>query len=203
MFSFDSVVRYSELSEKERLSLTGLVNYFQDCSTFQSEALHVGVDDLVNAGFGWVLSYWQIVIKERPMLGDRIQTGTWAYDMDNFFGYRNFVMKNEAGEMIAAANSIWVFLDIKTGHPTKIGEQYGSAYEIEPKYDNMEYEPRKIKVLKDMEAREPFLVKRSNIDTNHHVNNGQYIMMAQDYLPEDFEVKQIRAEYKTSAVYGD
>ena len=48
-----------------------------------------------------------------------------------------------------------------------------------------------------------FEVRKSNIDTNCHVNNGQYIQMAQEYLPEDFCVESIRVSYKKSAVLGD
>ena len=34
------------------------------------------------------------------------------------------------------------------------------------------------------------------------MNNGQYVLMAQEYLPADFTVKQMRAEYKTGKL-GD
>ena len=36
-FSFDSRIRYSEVDSSCRLSLTGLTNYFQDCSVFHSQ----------------------------------------------------------------------------------------------------------------------------------------------------------------------
>ena len=37
MYQFDSRVRYSETGENGELTLTGMINYLQDCSTFQSE----------------------------------------------------------------------------------------------------------------------------------------------------------------------
>ena len=43
MYTFDSRVRYSETDVNGTLSVTAAVNYFQDCSTFQSEDLGVGV----------------------------------------------------------------------------------------------------------------------------------------------------------------
>lgn len=45
-YSFDSRVRYSEIGEDRHLTLNGMINYFQDCSTFQSEAAGVGMDFL-------------------------------------------------------------------------------------------------------------------------------------------------------------
>ena len=42
-FSFDSRIRYSEVDSSCRLSLTGLTNYFQDCSVFHSQSHDVGI----------------------------------------------------------------------------------------------------------------------------------------------------------------
>ena len=42
MYTFDSRIRYSEIGEDGNLTLPGLINYFQDCSTFQSEDLGIG-----------------------------------------------------------------------------------------------------------------------------------------------------------------
>ena len=45
-FSFDSRVRYSETGEDRKLTLNGILNYFQDCCTFHSESAGVGMDYL-------------------------------------------------------------------------------------------------------------------------------------------------------------
>jgi len=47
------------------------------------------------------------------------------------------------------------------------------------------------------------LMQKHHLDTNHHVNNSQYIQMASEYLPEDFQIKRMRAEYKIQARLGD
>ena len=46
-------------------------------------------------------------------------------------------------------------------------------------------------------------MKHHHLDTNHHVNNGQYVSMAREYIPEEFTVHQLRVEYKKQAVLGD
>ena len=48
-----------------------------------------------------------------------------------------------------------------------------------------------------------FTVKQHHLDTNHHVNNAQYVRMAQDYIPVDYEIHQMRAEYKKQALLDD
>ena len=46
MYTFDSRIRYSETDETGALSLLGVINYLQDCSTFQSEDIGLGVEYL-------------------------------------------------------------------------------------------------------------------------------------------------------------
>lgn len=53
------------------------------------------------------------------------------------------------------------------------------------------------------EDREAFPVRKYHIDTNEHVNNSQYVQMALEMLPGDICVRQVRVDYKKSAVLGD
>ena len=59
MYTFQTRVRYSELDVEEKLGIAAIVDYFQDCSTFQSEALGVGLSYLKERGLVWVMSCWQ------------------------------------------------------------------------------------------------------------------------------------------------
>ena len=42
MYTFDSRIRYSETDSEGKLTMASIINYFQDCSTFQSEDLGLG-----------------------------------------------------------------------------------------------------------------------------------------------------------------
>ena len=105
-YSFTSRIRYSEIGEDGNLTLPGLINYFQDCSTFQSEAIGEGVAELKKRGCAWVLSAWQIHVHRYPSLGEAVKITTWASGFKGFLGMRNFTMETEDGEMLACANSI-------------------------------------------------------------------------------------------------
>lgn len=63
MYSIRERVRYSETDSGRHLPITGIVNYFQDCSAFQSEDIGVGLDFLKSHKRGWVLSSWQIIVE--------------------------------------------------------------------------------------------------------------------------------------------
>ena len=69
MYELNSRVRYSETDIDAKLSLTGIMNYMQDCSTMQSEDAGVGIGYLGREKKAWLLSSWQIVIGRRPVLG--------------------------------------------------------------------------------------------------------------------------------------
>lgn len=208
MYTFNSRIRYSEIDNKGCLSLEALLDYFQDCSTFHSEELGVGLDYLRNRHLAWVLSAWQIVTERYPKLGEEVVIGTAPYAFKGFFGYRNFLMETLQGEKLAYANTLWTLMDMEGLHPAKPTKEMMEVYTIEEKLP-MKYAPRKIilPALRgvDMETLE---VKRRHLDTNNHVNNGQYIRIALECLPQSYckegmVVRQMRAEYKRQAHLKD
>lgn len=201
-YSFDGRIRFSELGEDGTLALPEILNYFQDTSTFSSEGLNQGMDVLLKRNRVWVLSFWQVVVKRRPALGEKIVTSTWPYDFRSFIGSRNFTMDTADGERLAWANSIWSYLEIDTGKPAKLTEEDREGYVLEPKLE-MDYCSRKIPVPSEFVSKEPFTVQKHHLDTNHHVNNVQYVSMAADYLPEGFDIHEMRAEYKKQVFLGD
>ena len=60
MYEFDSRVRYSETDAQGRMTWLALMDYFQDCSVFHSEAVNLGVEVWTDAQKAWILSSWQI-----------------------------------------------------------------------------------------------------------------------------------------------
>ncbi len=203
MYSFQSRVRYSETDTDAKLSLTGIMNYLQDCSTFQSESLGIGLDYMERSRKAWLLSSWQIVIGRRPKLGEEITVATWPYDFKGIYGMRNFVILDKDGNYLVRANSCWFMIDMETGKPMRVPPEDRIPYGTGENPLEMDYAPRKIALPQDMTAAGRTRVMKHQIDTNHHVNNAQYIEMARDVLPEEIEIGEIRAEYKKAARLGD
>lgn len=202
MYTFQSRVRFSELDEEGKLGIGAIVDYFQDCSTFQSEALGVGLPYMKEKGLVWLMSFWQIEIDSCPGLCEEITIGTSPYEFKGFMGYRNFCLEDASGKRIIRANSIWTLMNMKTMRPARATQEMLEAYRLEPKLE-MNYAPRKIPLPGEGCRQPSFQVGRQNLDSNGHVNNGQYIHMAQAYLPEGFEIGGMRAEYRKSALLHD
>ena len=54
-YTIDGRIRFSEVDHTRRITLPGIVNYFQDCSTFQSEDLGLGIEHCKKAGMDPVI----------------------------------------------------------------------------------------------------------------------------------------------------
>lgn len=202
MYTFISKVRYTELNHYTGcMAPSGIINYFQDCSTFQSEELGKGLQYLKENNKVWLLGSWQLQLLHPILLGDQIAISTWPYNFKGFYGYRNFTMRNTSDKLLAVANSIWVYFDTITGRPARIPEDC-LGYQIEPPYP-MEPADRKVTIPEDCIRKDPITVINSNIDSYNHVNNGQYIKMAEEFLPLNYKITSMRAEYRMQAVLGD
>ena len=94
MYTFESRIRYSEADMNDRLTIESLLDYFQDCSTFHSEDLGLGVDYLRKKHLAWVLNAWQIDVERFPKVAEYVRIGTAPYGFKGFIGYRNFLMES-------------------------------------------------------------------------------------------------------------
>jgi acyl-ACP thioesterase len=205
MYTYAARVRYSETDKNGKLSLNSLLNYFQDCSTFHSEDIGLGYKHLLERNLLWVMSAWQIVVNRYPELCENIIVGTAPYEFRSVIGLRNFWMTTETGEQLACANSVWTLLDTVKGRPVKAPPDILSGYMLSEKLP-MDYADRKIAIPSEGITLPPIEVRAHHLDTNNHVNNGQYVSIAMDMLPDQNragEIRQLRAEYRKSAVLGD
>ena len=202
MYTFDSRIRYSETDETGALSLLGVINYLQDCSTFQSEDIGLGVEYLEEKKRAWLLSSWRIVIDRYPVLGERIKIGTWATSSKGIYGYRDFVIMDQDGNYLVRAESIWFFYDTEKMVPVRVMPEDVAAYGNEEALD-LGKAPRKILIPEEYEEGIPVTIATHHLDTNHHVNNAQYVDIAREAVPCTKMVKGIRADYKKAAVLGE
>lgn len=202
MYEYDSRVRFTEVGQDRRMTLTAILNAFQDCSTFHSEDLGVGMDFLEQRNRMWVLRSWKIIVYRYPRMAEHIRIGTWPYEFGKLSGRRNFRLMDGEGKMAACADTEWVLMDTEKQRPTRVDEEISSAYRLEPGL-SMEGENGTIRLPDTLDKKGSFAVQARHLDVNHHVNNGQYVQLAEEYLPEGFVVRQMRAEYRKSAMLRD
>ena len=203
MYSFKSRVRFSETDIDKKLSITGLMNYLQDCSIFQSEDIGAGFARMKEAKRAWLLSAWNVEVLRRPDVAEEITIGTWPYDFKGIYGLRNFAIFDKDGNYLVKADSCWFLTSMETGRPVCPAPEDIAPYPtVEPRLD-MEELPRKITLPDHLEEVGRVSVMKHHLDINRHVNNAQYVDLACEVIPEGCEISGIRAEYKKAAVLGD
>ncbi|WP_029323282.1 acyl-[acyl-carrier-protein] thioesterase [Butyrivibrio sp. AE3004] len=219
MYGFDSRIRYTETDLQHYLTIESLIDYFQDCSTFQTQEGPATIEKMEKKDIAWVINSWQVVINRLPKLGERVTIGTVPYELKGFIGLRNFFMDTVEGERLAVANSVWSLINMKKGAPTRVDDDIIATYPLDEKLP-MDYAPRKIADPEDAKIynAEVKKVGLHHLDSNNHVNNGQHIRIALgafsrvaereelsdlETLSRSREGLQIRAEYRQQAYLGD
>ncbi|MCR4717898.1 MAG: acyl-[acyl-carrier-protein] thioesterase [Lachnospiraceae bacterium] len=204
MFTFDSVVRYSETGTDGKLTLPSIVNYFQDCSELHSNSL--GVSVTTSETDAWILNSWQIQIKKYPSIDEHIKVGTAPHKFKGIQGERNFLILDKDNNVLVNANSIWSFFDFEANTPKRVTDEQVETYKPEPPYD-MDYAPRRINIKNIEESAyqeaNSLTVTKSMTDYHNHMNNAQYVLVAYDYLPDDYKFNQLRVEYLKPTMRGD
>lgn len=206
MYSFSSTVRYSECDEDGTATLPALINYMQDCSTFQSQALGVGIDSLRERHLAWLLAAWEIEVLRQPRFCDRITVSTWATSMASIQARRNFTVADEAtGETLVRADSLWFTFDTQARKVIRIPEAEHVYMEGDQPLDMPPLERR-------LAAKGPFReatvleVGEQHLDTNHHMNNAQYVQVALSALRElaiEPTLRRVCVQYRQMALLGD
>ena len=201
-FEYTYPVRYSEVGHRGLMTLPAVVNAFQDCSIFQSEALGIGMAWLKHQHRAWVLTSWSIQIDRYPSLCEDITVGTYAAAFRGIAAKRCFYLRDNAGRLIARALSTWAFINLETGRPQHPEPEHVEPYGVAEPLP-MPAEARRIVLPTEMTPYDAITVRPGLIDTNQHVNNCQYVQMALELLPADTSVHHLRVAYHRAAVLGD
>ncbi len=205
MYSFDSTVRYSECNTDLTLSIPSIINYFQDCSTFHTESLGHGIAYCAERHFAWFVAAWQIQIDRIPRFTEPIRVSTWSSMQSATMAHRYFTLKTKDEEDLIRADSLWFAFDTQRGRAMRIPE-FEHVYFSEEEPVDLPPTQRKIKLAGEGTPLDPIVVAQQHLDTNNHVNNGQYIAMA-DYAvrerDKDFIPWRLSAQYKKAAKLGN
>jgi acyl-ACP thioesterase len=204
MYSFSSRVRYSECDEHAKLSLLGLVDYFQDCSGFHTESTSRTMSALAEDGLAWMVAATQLQIHELPSYGDEICVRTWNYARRGIMADRCYELVGPDGQLYAQGDTKWFLFSFTEGRPIRISDEEIREYLTDEPRTDMPPTKRKVSFGGEGKAAAGVSVVSQMLDTNHHVNNAQYIEVARtaaDIATED--IANVHVQYVKMALLGD
>lgn len=199
-------IPYYNVDSDRKLRITSLIQYFEDMAIRHSEKCGIGLDFYEEHKIAWVLAKWDIEVVKYPLFNQEITIITEPYSFRNFFGFRRYEVRSAGGDLLAKANSLWIFIDMTRKRPIPVTGEIITAFGVaHDKNRPLPIQAPASPEAADYETR--FRIRLGDIDTNRHVNNISYIAWALETLPEDFSkgksVRRVMVDYRKELRYGE
>ena len=203
MYSLKYKVTTSTCDSEGRLKLYSALQMMQDCSEMWIDSEPGVKRYFAEQNMAQLLATRQVEIVRVPEYKEELTVTSSVYGMKPMFGFRNTFIYDAEGKPCYKTWSMGAFVDKSAGKLKRVDDATIASMSLEPQLE-MDYKDRRIILPKeDGEVLEPVKVLRADIDYNRHVNNANYVRMAMELLPEGFDVKGLRVEYRVAAKLGD
>ena len=200
-------INFSDINENNELSNKGILRMMQEIAGLHSSFLGYGLNDTPKTGLAWLLLNWKLKVFSRPKWEETLTVNTWSKSMNPLFAYRDIEIYDDNNNLVAVGSSKWLLFDINKKSLIKIPPEVKEKF---PNVDKSVFQEKFVEKLKEPENSifsHEYIVQRRDIDTNHHVNNLNYLDYAYEALPEDvfsnINFSNVEIMYKHEAKLGD
>lgn len=192
-----------------RLSIPALMNLMQESANRNAIDYKIGINDLAQQGYGWMLMRFRLRMHQYPRYGQTIRVVTYPTFVEKYFIYRDFQVLAEDGTLLADAASTWLVFStakrtmvplpdfIRTLSPPQLTNTLPKLA-LKPHFQNNQFTPT---------HQNEVTVGWLSIDQNQHVNNVAYVAWLiesmDDKLLETRELAEIDLVYRTESHRGD
>lgn len=207
-FKMEFEVHYHEINRYEKATPLTILHYLEDAAISHSEAVGQGIERLKAQKHAWILNQWQLQMDCYPALGEKVMIETWSAGFERFYGTRDFLITDKNQRIIGRATSLWIFYNTESKRPSRIPADFLDAYGFDPRRA-IEQPIGQVEIGtggQEGEKEQIFAVRRSDIDTNGHVNNANYLQWMLEVVPEDiyqtYHLAALEITYKKATTYG-
>ena len=203
MYSLNYKVTTSTCDSEGRLKLYSALQMMQDCSEMWIDSEPGVKRYFTEQNMAQLLASRQVEVVRVPEYKEELTVTSSVYGMKPMFEFRNTFIYDAEGRPCYKTWSMGAFVDKSTGKLKRVDEDTINSMTLEPQLE-MTYKDRRIILPHEGGTiLEGIKVLRADIDYNRHMNNANYIRMAMELLPEGFEVKGLRVEYRVAAKLDD
>ena len=172
-------IRYRDVNREGRLKAVSWFGYMQEIAADHAESLGFGYHEMSKLGVFWVLARMRLKILRQPRVEETMKLETWPGTFRRLFAARHFRFSGADGELLAVASSQWMILSLENQRPQRvemIGDKCPDTSDLPAHFD---FSARLAAVPPEGEA-QLFPVRFSMEDLNGHLNNAEYMRLAQD-----------------------
>ncbi len=200
-------VTLPDVGEKNGLTNKGILRMLQEIACHHSALSGFSVNESTITGFAWILLNWKLQVFSRPVWNTKLKINTWSSKHTLIAFYRDFEILDENNNLIAIATSKWVLFDFNKNGIAKITKEMEDRYTHVDKHVFDGPMDEKLRESENSKFISEYTVCRRDIDTNHHVNNLNYLDFAYEAIPEDIffnnDFKNVEIMYKHQAKLGE
>lgn len=203
MYTLNYKVTTSCCDSEGKLKLYSALQMMQDCSEMWIDSEPTARKFFTDNNMTQLLATRQVEVLRVPRYKEDLTVTTSIYEVMPMYGFRNTFIRDVQGQPCYRTWSMGAFVDLGTGKLARIADDAIASLTLDPKQE-MNYCGRRI-ILPKQEGNlmESVMVMSADIDYNRHMNNANYVRIAMELLPEGFEVRDMRVEYRIAAKLGD
>ena len=187
----------------EGLSTQALFRLLQDAAGEQCEPLHLSGPDLRKRGLMWVVIRYRVEVTRWPQPGEHLRLFTWPGLTRHSLMPRFYTLRNETGEKLLAASSVWAVAD-RESRAMVNSEALGVTLEPAVTGEEIAF-PRPVR-LPELPESTVFTVPAAYLDANGHMNNTYYYTVAEDCIGRDARsgrLREVATEHVSEALCGE
>jgi acyl-CoA thioester hydrolase len=129
-FEYKLTVSEQEIDELNHAGNYHYVKWMQEAAIAHSTALGWSTQKYLELGAGWVVRSHNIVYLKPAFEGDSIIVKTWVSNMKAVTSLRHYEICNEAGEILAKAETEWAFINYEKQSPVRIPAVISENFEF-------------------------------------------------------------------------
>ena len=114
IYKEENVLRASECDLSSQWKPSAILENMQEMAGKHAELLGVGRNALMQQGMVWVLTRVEVEMDRYPRHTDTVATETFPMPVRRWFFPRYFIFRDEQGQELGRAGSLWVLLDVTT-----------------------------------------------------------------------------------------
>lgn len=176
-------IDFAHVDMSGKASVASLNNFLHETAWQHASKTNIGYYDMLKQDTAFVINKMLIKISRLPKWNEMISVETWLHPPEKLHVLREFTVRDNNRNLIAAASVSYIAINTRTRRLSKMPLTVSKCCMGE---DFLEEEPFKVFIEKSHITEGFHKVKPSDIDMNKHVNNGRYVQWIFDNMPERF-----------------
>ncbi|MBP8972808.1 MAG: acyl-CoA thioesterase [Anaerolineae bacterium] len=129
VFTIQTRVAWRDLDTAGHVNNANYMAYLEECGVRVAEAYGWSPARMAEAGFGIVARHYRLEYQQPALFGDELTVATWYSDAKRSSAIRHYTITRPCdGALIARARVTWVWVDLASGRPIRIPDEFIAAF---------------------------------------------------------------------------